>query len=313
MTTNNRSHNLIIIGSGPAGLTAAIYAARANLEPLLFDGNKPGGQLMGTSYVENWPGVKSILGPELMMHMRDQAATLGTTFVGETIQRVSLQERPFTLTSTSGNTVYAHAIIIATGASPNLLGCPGEQEYWGKGVTTCAVCDAAFYKDKRVIVVGGGDSAMENASFLRKFTDKITIVHILDRLTASPAMQERVINDPAITIIYESTVSEIRGNGNQIQEVSIINKRDNSTSVLPTDGLFISIGLKPNTTPFKDQITLDKHGYIMVKEHTQTSIPGVFAAGDVQDFRYRQAITSAGSGCMAALDAYEYLKNNGLI
>lgn len=305
---NTQIHELIIIGSGPAGLTAGIYAGRANIKPLIVEGKTPGGQLMGTTHIENWPGNKSILGPTLMMNIRDHAKHFGSTFLTEEIVKVDFSQRPFTLWTHRNKELKAHAVIIATGAIPNRLNCPGESEYWGKGVTTCAVCDGAFYPDKRVLIIGGGDTAMEDASFMTKFTDKITIVHILDKFTACAAMQERVLNNPKINIIYNSTVTEFKGDGSHVSQAIITNKLTNETQVLDVDGAFLAIGLRPSTQVFKDQLELNEWGYVKVTNHTNTSIPGIFAAGDVEDYRYRQAITSAGSGCMAALDAEKYLE-----
>ncbi len=303
----NNTHRLIIIGSGPAGLTAGIYAARANLSPLIIEGAKPGGQLLGTSYVENWPGEKSILGPELMMKMRDHAKHFGATFLSEEVVKTDFSKRPFTLWTDRNKELKADSIIIATGAVPNRLGCPGEDLYWGKGVTTCAVCDGAFYKDQKVLVVGGGDTAMEDASFLKKFTKDITVVQILDQLSASHAMKQRILDDPDITVLYNSTVTEIKGDGNRVTGATILNKKTGKTTELKLDGIFIAIGLSPSTKAFEGQLELEKFGYLKVFDHTKTSIPGVFAAGDVFDYRYKQAITAAGSGCMAALDAERYL------
>lgn len=305
---NSQIHDLVIIGSGPAGLTAGIYASRANIKALIVEGKNPGGQLMGTSYIENWPGNKSILGPTLMMNIKDHAKHFGCTFLGEEIVKVDFSQRPFTLWTHRDKELKAHAVIIATGAIPNRLNCPGETEYWGKGVTTCAVCDGAFYPDKRVVIVGGGDTAMEDASFMTKFTDKITIVHILDKLTASAAMQERVINNPKINIIYNSTVTEFKGNGTHVNQATVTNKLTGETHVLDIDAAFLAVGLRPSTQVFKGQLELNEWDFVKVVNHTQTSVPGVFAAGDVEDYRYRQAITSAGSGCMAALDVEKYLK-----
>ncbi len=303
-------YNLIIIGSGPAGLTAAIYASRAHLEPLIIEGNPPGGQLMGTTAVENWPGNKSIMGPQLIMNIREQAQHLGTRFISDKVVRVDFSQRPFVLETTKKTIFQAHAVIIATGASPNRLGCVGEDVYWGKGVTTCAVCDGAFYPNKKVVIVGGGDTAMEDASFMARYTDDITIIHILDTFTAAPAMQARVLNNPKIKIIYSSTVTEIIGNGSHVTEIIVTNQITKETSALFVDVIFLAIGQKPNTAIFKDQIALDRMGYIDVKNETETSVPGVFVAGDVSDYRYKQAITSAAKGCMAALDAYKYLEEN---
>lgn len=304
------THKLIIIGSGPAGLTAAIYAARANMKPLIIEGSEPGGQLMGTTAVENWPGEKSILGPELMKNMREHAQHTGAQITKGAVEKVDFAKRPFTLW-TKKEEFKAETVVIATGATPKRLGCPGEDEYWGKGVTTCAVCDGAFYKDKPVVIVGGGDTAMEDASFMLNYTDKITIVHILDKLTASAAMQERVINQPNINIIYNSTVVEIKGNGKQITGVIIENQKTKNKQELEVNAVFVAIGLQPNSQPFKGQLEIAENGYILTKNHTKTSVPGVFAAGDVVDFKYRQAVTSAGTGCMAALDAERFLKEQG--
>ncbi len=300
-------HKLIIIGSGPAGLTAGIYAARADLKPIILEGSQPGGQLMGTSLVENWPSIKSVMGPKLMMDMKDHAKSFGTEFISESITSVDFSQKPFTLTTNKNNVLKTQAVIIATGSSPNRLGVPGENEYWGKGVTTCAVCDGAFYKDKKVVVVGGGDTAMEDASFLKKFTKDVTVIQILDQLTASQAMQRRVLDDPDINVIYNSTVTKFEGDGQHVQKLTFKNSKTEKEETLEVNGVFIAIGMRPNTEPFRGHIELNKWGYVEVTNHTKTSIEGVFAAGDVEDYRYRQAITSAGSGCMAALDAERYL------
>ena len=300
---------LIIIGSGPAGLTAGIYAARANLEPLIIEGKQPGGQLMGTSYVENWPGNERILGPELMMNMHKHAKVAGCEFASGRVVRVDFSKRPFSLWTDKDHKYTCQSCILATGASPKKLGIPNEETYWGKGITTCAVCDAAFYKDKAVVIVGGGDTAMEDASFLHKFTNNITVVQILDKLTASPPLQKRILDNPDITIMYNSTVTAIHGDNSHLTGVTITNKKTEEQHTIKTDGLFLAIGLKPNSDPFKDQIEIDQWGFIRLTNHTTTSVEGVFAAGDVADPYYRQAITSAGSGCMAALDAQRYLSN----
>lgn len=303
----NTQRKLIIIGSGPAGLTAGLYSARANLNPLIVEGKNPGGQLMGTSLVENWPGEKSIMGPRLMMNMKAHAEQFGCEFIGGDVVKVDFSKQPFTVWTSKDVQLQAQAIIVASGAVPNKLGCPGEQDYWGKGVTTCAVCDGAFYPDKEAIIIGGGDTAMEDASFMTKFTKKVTIIHILDKLTASAPMQKRVLDNPNIKIIYSSTVSAMRGNGNHITDITIVNQLTKEETVLKADIVFVAIGLKPNTAMFKDQLALDRMGYLELTNKTHTSVPGVFAAGDVADYRYKQAIVSAGSGCMAALDAERYL------
>lgn len=304
----NKHHKLIIIGSGPAALTASIYAARGNLHPVIIEGKTPGGQLMGTSYVENWPGEEKILGPELMKNMRDHAQHFGTIFVPEEVVKVDFSRPPFTVWTNRNNELKADSIIIATGATAKRLGVPGEDALWGKGVTTCAVCDGAFYPDKEVIIVGGGDTAMEDASFMTKFTTKITIIQVSEALSASHAMQQRVLKNPNITIIYSSSITEIHGK-DKVEEVVIKNLKTGQTTTKKVDVIFVAIGLKPNTLPFKDQVELTQYGYIKVADNTKTSVPGIFAAGDVFDYRYRQAITSAGSGCMAALDAEKYLAN----
>jgi len=305
---NSSVHHIIIIGSGPAGLTAAVYNSRAFLKPILIEGSPPGGQLMGTTAVENWPGEKSIMGPQLITNLREHAQHFGTRFLSETVTKVDLNKRPFVIETNKQETLKTNALIIATGASPNRLNCKGEKEYWGKGVTTCAVCDGAFYPDKKVMIVGGGDTAMEDASFMTKYTNDITIVHIHDKLTASPAMQKRVLDNPSIKIIYSSTVSEIKGDGNHIKTAVITNQQTQETQEVETNVIFLAIGQKPNTELFKGQIELNKMGYILLKGGAKTSVEGVFAAGDVADFEYRQAIVSAGTGCMAALDAQRYLE-----
>ena len=300
---------LVILGSGPAGLTAAVYAARAGLEPLIIEGKNPGGQLMSTTCVENWPGVNSILGPTLMADMRKHALHFGARILTDVVIEADVTHKPIMLKTQKNLTITTLALIIATGATPKRLGCPGEDAYWGKGVTTCAVCDGAFYKDRPVIIVGGGDSAMETALFMTNFTQHITIIHILKQLTASKAMQDKIVTHPAITIIYNSTVQEIQGNHNHVTGILLTNNNTNQQEYLATDAVFITIGLTPNTHIFKDHLDLTSYGYIKKDQNTNTSVPGVFVAGDVADDRYRQAITSAGTGCMAALDAERYLKN----
>ena len=300
-------HPLIIIGSGPAGLTAGIYAARANLKPLIIDGSTPGGQLMGTTTVKNWPGEKSILGPTLMKQMREHAEHLGCEFMQATITKTDLTASPITLWTDKKKKLTTKALIIASGAMPKRLECTGEKEYWGKGVTTCTVCDGAFYKDQPVVIVGGGDTAMEDALFMTKFTDKITIVQIKDKLTASHAMQTKVKDHKNIKVIYNSTVTKIIGDGDHVTGTTITNQKTKAPQDLSTNGVFIAIGHAPNTAVFKGQLELTDYGHIKLTEHTHTPISGVFAAGDVADARYRQAITSAGSGCAAALDAERYL------
>ncbi len=308
---NNNHHKLIILGSGPAGLTAAIYASRANLSPLVVTGKNPGGLLMGTNAVENWPGNLSIPGPQLMMNMQAHAAHFGAQFLEEAVTEVALSKPPFGLVTDHGTRLTTDALVVATGATPKRLNIPGESEYWGKGVTACAVCDGAFYKNQHALIVGGGDTAMEDAAFMLNFTDTITIVHILDALTASAATQKRVLNNPKITIIYNSTVSQIHGDGTHATGVTIKNQKTGQETKLETAVVFVAIGLNPNVQPFKGQLEFNSFGFIKVFEQTKTSVSGVFVAGDVADYQYRQAITSAGAGCMAALDAERYLKSLG--
>lgn len=305
---NSTIHPLIIIGSGPAGLTAGIYAGRARLKPIILEGAEPGGQLMRTTAVENWPGTPSIMGPDLMIGMQQHAQKCGAICMQETVTAVDLHQRPFHITTTV-QSWYAHSLIIATGATPKRLGCPGEEQYWAKGVSTCAICDGAFYQDKRMVIVGGGDTAMENASFLTNFSNNITIINLGPTLTASGAMQERILANPAITVRYNSSVQSIHGNGTHVTHLTIHDSQQNHEYDLETDALFIAIGLTPNTALFKDQLALTPHGYLQLHDITKTSVEGIFGAGDIADYRYRQAITAAGAGCMAALDAERYLKS----
>ncbi len=309
MNNINKLENIVIIGSGPAGLTAAIYAARANLQPIVIGGNNPGGQLMQTSYVDNWPGNEHILGPELMGIIRKQAESFGTRFVQQEVLSCDFSQRPLQITLSDKSTLQTKSVIIATGSTPKRLGCPGEKEYWGKGVTTCAVCDGAFYPDKQVIVVGGGDTAMEDAAFLTKFTNKITVIQISEKLSASHVMQQPVLKNKDINILYNSTVTKIEGDGQHATHAQVTNSKTGQTTKLPFDGMFIAVGMKPNSDPFANQVERDKWGYVVVHENVKTSVDGVFAAGDIFDYRYKQAVTSAGSGCMAALDAERYLRS----
>lgn len=306
MTGNER--DVIIIGSGPAGLTAAVYAARADLHPLMIEGVEAGGQLMLTTDVENYPGfVDGIMGPELMERMRKQAARFGTEILTENVTAVDLSSAPFAV-KTSSDEFTARALIISTGASAKMLGVPGEKELLGHGVSTCATCDGFFFKSQDLVMVGGGDSAMEEAIFLTKFASKVTIVHRRDSLRASKIMQDRAFNNDKIEFVWDSVVTEIFGNG-KVAGTRIKNLKTGAETELAAGGVFVAIGHTPNTSLFEGELDLSG-GYIVTEgEGTQTSVPGVFAAGDVVDFRYRQAITAAGMGCMAAIDAERYLES----
>jgi thioredoxin reductase (NADPH) len=303
------TRNLIILGSGAAGLTAAIYAARANLAPLVFEGAQPGGQLTITTEVENFPGFRdAIMGPSLMTEMRAQADRFGTDFVQASVDSVNVKSRPFQVVA-DGKTYTARALIIATGASAKLLGIPSEAKLLGHGVSACATCDGFFFKERRVIVVGGGDTAMEESLFLTKFASHVTVIHRREELRASKIMQERAMKHPKISFIWDSEIAEVLGVGEgHVTGVKLRNLKTGIVTPMETDGVFIGIGHQPNTALFEGQIELHPNGYIKSHSGTKTSVPGVFAAGDVQDYIYRQAVTAAGSGCMAALDAERYLE-----
>jgi thioredoxin reductase (NADPH) len=300
--------NVIIIGSGPAGLTAAIYAARAALKPLVIAGAQSGGQLMLTSEVENYPGFpEGIMGPELMANFRSQAERFGAEIVDEDAVAVDFQQRPFTV-STEGTRFKARSVIIATGASAIWLGLESETRLRGRGVSTCATCDGFFFRGKELVVVGGGDTAVEEATFLTRFATKVTLVHRRDQLRASKIMQERAFKDPKIGFLWNTVVDDVLGD----EKVEGVRLRDVATGKrtdFRTDGLFVAIGYRPNTEMLRGQIELNEKGYVvpLPGTETQTNIPGVFVAGDVEDFHYRQAVTAAGAGCKAALDAERYL------
>ncbi|MCX5721351.1 MAG: thioredoxin-disulfide reductase [Nitrospirae bacterium] len=301
--------NVVIIGSGPAGLTAAIYAARANLSPLLIEGWQSGGQLTTTTEVENYPGfAKSIMGPELMKEMRAQAERFGTEFLTGEATAVELARRPFTLTIDAEQTLQTKTLIIATGASAIQIGLKNEARLTGHGVSTCATCDGFFFKGKELIVVGGGDSAMEEATFLTKFASKLTVVHRRDKLRASKVLQDRAMKNEKIAFLWNSAVEDILG-ADVVTGVSVKNLVTGKVAEVPCAGVFVAIGHRPNTALFNGQLDLDAKGYIHTTEGSATSVPGVFAAGDVQDSKYRQAVTAAGSGCMAAIDAERFLES----
>ena len=301
--------NVIIIGSGPAGLTSAVYTARARLEPLMIEGEEAGGQLMITTEVENYPGFEhGITGPDLISVMRKQAERFGTRFITRNVTKVDFSARPFKVWI--GDKLHlAKSVIISTGATAKLLGLPSEKTYMSRGVSACATCDGAFFREQEVAVVGGGDTAMEEAQFLTRFAKKVYVIHRRDHFRASKIMAERTLNHPKIEVIWNSEVDEVIGNGKSMTSLRIKNLVDNSTKELNVTGLFIAIGHKPNTDLFKGILDLNETGYLLTKPgSTYTNIPGVFAAGDVQDPVYRQAITAAGTGCMAAIDAERWLE-----
>ena len=304
-------HDVIIIGSGPAGLTAAIYASRARLDTLVIGGMAWGGQLMLTGLVENFPGFpEGIAGPELMTGMRRQAERMGVKMDFRDVTSVDFSRRPFKI-NVNGQNYESKAVILATGASARQLGLPSEMKMVGKGVSYCATCDAPFFRERKVVVVGGGDTALDEALTLASYASEITIVHRRDQARACKLLQERVFSNKKIMFAWNNVVEDILGE-NRVESVKLRNVKTGETSVLPTDGVFVAIGYKPNTELFKGQIQLDDYGYIVVHDETKTSVEGVFAAGDDQDFRYKQAITSAGSGAQAALDSVRYVQENPL-
>lgn len=304
---------VLIMGSGPAGLTAALYAARANLEPTVIAGFEPGGQLTTTTDVENYPGFpEGIMGPELMDAMRKQAERFGANCVNGEIVKVDLSERPFRVTTGSGDEIEAETFIISSGATAKMLGLESEKQMLGYGVSTCATCDGFFYKDKEIVVIGGGDTAMEEATFLTKFASKVTVIHRRDELRASKIMQERAFKNDKIEFLWDSVVEEVIGTKEDgVTGVKIKNVKNDETWVKECEGMFVAIGHTPNTSLFDGQLDMDENGYLITKDKTaETNVPGVYAAGDVQDTRYKQAVTAAGTGCMAAIDAERFLEEN---
>ncbi len=304
------TRKVVIIGSGPAGYTAALYASRANLNPLVIEGHEPGGQLTTTTDVDNFPGFpEGIMGPELMANMKKQTLRFGTEYLQTHVTAVDLSKRPFKITCENGDEMMAESVIISTGASAKYLGLPNEKELIGKGVSACATCDGFFYRDQIVHIVGGGDTAMEEATFLTKFAKKVYVVHRRDSLRASKPMQERAFNNEKIEFVWNSAVSEIIADETGVTSIKVTNTETGEVTERPTNGLFMGIGHTPNTGFLNGQIDTDEHGFIITKgEHPDTNIPGVFACGDVQDSYYRQAISAAGSGCQAAIRAERFLE-----
>ncbi len=303
--------DVVILGSGCAGLTAAVYAARANLKPLVVDGHETGGQLSITTDVENFPGFEAgILGPELIEKMRKQAARFGAEYMSGSATTADLSRRPFRLTLDGTREVLAETLIIASGASARLLGIPSERRLIGHGVSTCATCDGSFFRDKEIVVVGGGDSALEEGLFLTKFARQVTIIHRRDALRGSKIMQDRAFKNPKVAFVWDSTIDEVLGK-DKVEAIRVRNLKTRQISEMKVDGVFVAIGHVPNTKIFEGVIDMDKAGYILTKGGSKTNVPGVFAAGDCQDRIYRQAITAAGSGCMAAIDAERFLESQG--
>ncbi len=305
-------YKVVIMGSGPAGLTAALYSARADLEPVVFEGLEAGGQLTLTTDVENFPGFPNgVLGPELMDSMKQQAERFGAHCLFGEITKVDFSKRPFVITS-SEKEILADTFIISSGASAKMLGLDSERELLGYGVSTCATCDGFFYKDKEIVVIGGGDTAMEEAIFLTKFGSKVTLVHRRDKLRASKIMQDRAFANEKIDFVWDTEVEEVLGSKETgVNAVKVKNVKTGEISEISCEGFFVAIGHTPNTSLFKGQLDMDENGYLVtINGSTQTNIPGVFAAGDVQDHQYRQAITAAGTGCMAAIDAERFLNEN---
>jgi thioredoxin reductase (NADPH) len=304
------ARNVVIIGSGPAGLTAAVYASRANLKPVVVHGNEPGGQLMITTDVENYPGFPDgILGPELMDLMTKQAERFGTEFLTGRVEAVELGGRPFKVVTDGNRALLAKTLIVASGASTMWLGLESETKYRGRGVSSCATCDGAFFKGRELIIVGGGDSAMEEALFLTRFASKVTVVHRRDQLRASRIMQDRAFKNEKIAFIWDSEVREILGDGKQVTGVRLVNTKTKETTEVPCGGVFVAVGHSPNTEIFKGQLDMNEKGYLVTKpDSTGTNVEGVYACGDVQDHVFRQAVTAAGTGCMAAVEAERYLE-----
>lgn len=308
--SDTRHTRLLIIGSGPAGYTAAVYGARAMLSPLLVQGIQPGGQLTITTDVENWPGDTLVMGPDLMVRMESHAREVGTEIVSDHISSLDLSQRPFTAKGDSGTSYTADAVVLATGAQARWLGLPSEEKFKARGVSACATCDGFFYRGQEVVVIGGGNTAVEEALFLTNFATKVTLVHRRDSLRAEKILQHRLLNHPKVQVIWDHTLDEVLGEveGAGVQSVRLRHVASGETQEIPCSGVFIAIGHSPASELVKDQLKMQEGGYVWVEPgSTRTSVPGVFAAGDLTDHTYRQAVTSAGMGCMAALDAEKFL------
>ena len=308
--TTRRDTRVLIIGSGPAGYTAAVYASRAMLNPILVQGLEPGGQLTTTTEVENWPGDATVQGPDLMVRMEGHAREMGAEIITDIITDLDLSKRPFVAKGDSGTEYVAEAVILATGARAKWLGLPSEKAYKGFGVSACATCDGFFFRGKEVVIIGGGDTAMEEANFLTRFATKVTVIHRRDSLRASKIMQDRALNNPKIEFLWNNEVTDIIGTKeNGVTAVKLKNTQNGEETEFATQGVFVAIGHKPNTDIFKGKLDMDETGYLKVTPGTvNTSIEGVYACGDVQDKKYRQAITAAGTGCMAAMDAEKFIE-----
>ena len=300
-------YNLVIIGAGPAGLTAGIYAGRAGLNPVIIEGSLPGGQLMTTTTVENWPGEVSIFGTDLMIKVREHAAAYGAQLASGTVARVNFSARPFEIVLDDGQTFLAKSVIVANGSSHKKLGCAGEQEYFGRGVTVCATCDAPFYKGKKVVVVGGGNSAMTEAEHLTHFASQVTILQLPAEISATDPIKDKVLAHSKVSVICNAKTTEICGNSDAVTGIKYVDTATGIEHEIPCEGVFVAIGLNPNTSLYKGQLELTSWGHIKLFGTTKTSVEGVFAAGDIADGVYQQAISSAGDGCKAALDAQRYL------
>lgn len=312
LSTTSSIYDVAILGSGPAGLTAGAYAARAQLKTIIIEGPLPGGLLMKTGSVENWPGEVSILGPDLMCKMSDIAKHYGCTLLEATVSKINFKTYPFTLTTQAGTEIKTKSIIIATGAALKKLNCPGEEEYFGKGIAACATCDAPFYKDQEVIVVGTGNPAIAEVEHLTHYAKKITVIERSDKVKAHDQIKTKILNHPNVSILFNSVIKEIKGDGENVTSVSVENLTTNTVSTLKADGIFVAIGFTPNTELFKGSVDLLPSGHIKLEKNSHTNIKGVFAAGNVVDAQYQQAITCAGMGCMAALDAQRFLTGTEL-